>query len=236
MSRNIPRSSACQYELKCSLLARRVANKTSASKRKMRKARCFCGGELAQEIYSVCRRGYTFTSHSYFNYQAVNLFARLLLLFIVVPLTDLFLLMLMSRYTGWPFSIGMVVVSGVVGAWLAKQSYRGVIAKIRQRVGLGRVTSDLMTDGAMIFFAAGLLLTPGFITDIVGFSLLIPACRRWYKTRITNWAKKNFKFEMVQMPTYSNKSTDPNTVDGEVLNKTRQGTESSESIDKLESP
>lgn len=144
--------------------------------------------------------------------------------------------MLMSRYTGWPFSIGMVVVSGVVGAWLAKQSYRGVIAKIRQRVGLGRVTSDLMTDGAMIFFAAGLLLTPGFITDIVGFSLLIPACRRWYKTRITNWAKKNFKFEMVQMPTYSNKSTDPNTVDGEVLNKTRQGTESSESIDKLESP
>jgi len=128
----------------------------------------------------------------------------------------------MSSYTGWPFSIGMVIVSGIVGALLAKQSYRGVIAKIRERVGQGRMTSDLLTDGAMIFFAAGLLLTPGFITDIVGFSLLIPSCRRWYKTRITNWAKRNFKFEMIQMPTNPNAPPDPNTVDGEVLNKPTQ--------------
>ena len=127
--------------------------------------------------------------------------------------------MVMSSYTGWPFSIAMVIVSGIVGAWLAKQSYRGVISKIRERVGQGRMTSDLLTDGAMIFFAAGLLLTPGFITDIVGFSLLIPACRRWYKARITNWAKRHFKFEMVQMPTNPNAPSDPNTVDGEVLNK-----------------
>ena len=127
--------------------------------------------------------------------------------------------MVMSSYTGWPFSIAMVIISGIVGAWLAKQSYRGVIAKIRQRAGQGRMSSDLLTDGAMIFFAAGLLLTPGFITDIVGFSLLIPPCRRWYKTRITNWAKRNFKFEMVQMPTNPDRPSDPNTVDGEVLNK-----------------
>ena len=168
---------------------------------------------------------YTLPGHPGFNYQATKLFARLLLLFIVVPLVDLFLLMFMSSYTGWPFSIGMVIVSGIVGAWLAKQSYRGVIAKIRQRVGQGRMTSDLLTDGAMIFFAAGLLLTPGFITDIVGFSLLIPTCRRWYKTRITNWAKRNFKFEMIQMPTNPNAPADPNTVDGEVLNKSNQQNE-----------
>jgi len=77
----------------------------------------------------------------------------------------------------------MVIVSGVVGAWLAKQSYRGVISKIRDRVGH------------------------------------IPPCRRWYKTRITNWAKRNFKFEMVQMPANPSAPADPNTVDGEVLNK-----------------
>lgn len=130
----------------------------------------------------------------------------------------------------------MVVVSGIVGAFLAKQSYRGVIAKIRERAGQGRMTSDLLTDGAMIFFAAGLLLTPGFITDIIGFSLLIPACRRWYKTRVTNWAKRNFRFEMVQMPTYSNSPADTSTVDGEVLNKSGQGNESSESNDRLELP
>jgi len=146
------------------------------------------------------------------------MFARLLLLFIIVPLADLFLLMMMSSYTGWPFSIGMVIVSAIVGAWLAKRSYRGVIAKIRERVGQGRVTGDLLTDGAMIFFAGGLLLTPGFITDLVGFSLLIPTCRRWYKARITNWLKRNVNFQMVQMP-MGNRPNDPNTVDGEVLNK-----------------
>lgn len=124
-------------------------------------------------------------------------------------------MMVMSSYTGWPFSIGMVIVSGIVGAWLAKQSYRGVIAKIRERMGQGRMTSDLLTDGAMIFFAGGLLLTPGFITDFVGFSLLIPGCRNWYKTRITNWFKRNVKFEVVSMP--GSQTNDPNTVDGSVV-------------------
>ena len=130
----------------------------------------------------------------------------------------MFLLMVMSSYTGWPFSIGMVIVSGIVGAWLAKQSYRGVIAKISERAGQGRMSADLLTDGAMIFFAGGLLLTPGFITDIVGFTLLIPTCRRWYKARITNWIKKNVNVEMVSMPGAA-RPNDPNTVDGSVVKK-----------------
>lgn len=141
--------------------------------------------------------------------------------------------MFMSSYTGWPFSIGMVIVSGIVGAWLAKQSYRGVIAKIRKRASEGRVTSDLLSDGAMIFFAAGLLLTPGFITDIFGFSLLIPVCRRWYKTRLTNWAKRNFRFETIQMPTNPNAPPDPNTVDGQVLNKTNESGEGNQNTDPV---
>lgn len=133
----------------------------------------------------------------------------------------------MSSYTGWPFSIGMVILSGIVGAWLAKQSYRGVISKISERAGQGRMTADLLTDGAMIFFAGGLLLTPGFITDIVGFSLLIPPCRRWYKTRIANWIKRNVNVEMVSMPG-ENPANAPNTVDGSVVGKKTASSESFE--------
>ncbi len=124
--------------------------------------------------------------------------------------------MVMSEFTGWKFSVGMVILSGIVGAWLAKLSYRGVVAKIRGKVGQGQMSADLLTDGAMIFFAAGLLLTPGFITDACGFSLLIPPCRKWYKTRILNWAKRSFKFNVVEMP-MGRSHEDPNTVDGEVL-------------------
>lgn len=121
----------------------------------------------------------------------------------------------MSGYTGWPFSIAMVVLSGILGAYLAKRSSQAVGVKIRQKLQQGQMSPDLLTDGAMIFFAAGLLLTPGFLTDAVGLSLLIPACRRWYKVRITNWMKRNFKIQVVQMPP----AYDPNTVDGEVLDR-----------------
>ena len=148
---------------------------------------------------------------------------KLILLFVIVPLADLFLLMLMSSYTGWQFSVAMVVLSGIIGAILAKRSSQAVGVKIRERLQQGQMSPDLLTDGAMIFFAAGLLLTPGFITDAVGLSLLIPVCRRWYKARVTAWLKRNFKMQVVQMPA----EFDPNTVDGEVVDlKPNDGDES----------
>ena len=140
---------------------------------------------------------------------------KLILIFVFVPLADLVLLMMMSSYTGWQFSIVLVVLSGILGAYLAKRSSLAVGVKIRERMSQGQMSPDLLTDGAMIFFAAGLLLTPGFITDAVGLSLLIPVCRRWYKARITNWMKRNFKIQVVQMPPVS----DPNTVDGDVIHE-----------------
>lgn len=142
------------------------------------------------------------------------MFGKLILVFIFVPLADLFLLMVMSSYTGWPFSIAMVILSGIIGAYLAKQSYRSVWNKMQSRLANNQLPADLLSDGAMIFFAAGLLLTPGFITDAVGLTLLIPVCRRWYKARLTHWLKRHFKFQVVTMGPREN---DPNVVDGEVV-------------------
>jgi UPF0716 protein FxsA len=138
---------------------------------------------------------------------------RLILLFVLVPLADLFLLMYLSSKIGWPTSIGAVIVSGILGAWLAKMSWRAVGRKVQDRLQRGNMSPDLLTDGAMIFFAAGLLLTPGFITDAVGLSLLIPTCRRWYKIRIVNWMKRNFKIQVVKTSSMNNSFT----VDGEVV-------------------
>lgn len=140
---------------------------------------------------------------------------KLILIFVFVPLADLVLLLMLSDYTGWPFSIAMVILSGIIGAWLAKRSYRSVWNRAAQS-GLQSGASDLLTDGAMIFFAAGLLLTPGFITDVVGFSLLIPACRKWYKSKISGWFKRNFKIQTVTFGPRSSQ-TDEGVVDGEVL-------------------
>jgi UPF0716 protein FxsA len=140
---------------------------------------------------------------------------KLILIFVLVPLADLFLLMVLSDYTGWQFTVAIVILSGILGAYLAKRSSQAVGVKIRQRMLQGQMSADLLTDGAMIFFAAGLLLTPGFLTDAVGLSLLIPVCRRWYKARVTNWIKRNFKVQVVQMPP----EHDPNTIDGQVVDQ-----------------
>lgn len=140
---------------------------------------------------------------------------KLIFLFIAVPLADLTLLIVMSSYTGWAFSISVVVVSGIIGAILAKRSVNSVVSKIKRNFASGQISPDLLTDGAMILFAAGLLLTPGFLTDAFGLSVLIPNSRRWYRTVLARWFKESVNFRYVQMPMPSNE----NTVDGDVLNK-----------------
>lgn len=140
---------------------------------------------------------------------------KLIFLFIAVPLTDLTLLIVMSSYTGWAFSISVVVVSGILGAILAKRSVNSVFLKIKRNFANGQVSPDLLTDGAMILFAAGLLLTPGFLTDAIGLSVLIPQTRRWYRLLLAKWFKESVNFRYVQMP----RQADENTVDGDVVNK-----------------
>lgn len=138
---------------------------------------------------------------------------KLILIFVLVPLVDLVLLMVLSSYTGWQFSVALVILSGIVGAYLAKRSYRSVWNRFTsQRTG-AIAPADVLTDGAMIFFAAGLLLTPGFITDAAGFSLLIPACRKWYKSLLKKWFFKNVQFQVVNMKS----GYDESVVDGKVV-------------------
>ena len=153
------------------------------------------------------------------------MFGKLVLVFILVPLADLLLLMMLSSYTGWRFSIALVVLSGILGAYLARWQSTMVRNEIESKMRQNQMSAGLLTDGAMIFFAAGLLLTPGFITDAVGLTLLIPACRRWYKQRMSGWLKKNVKvqtfgFGPVFGPGGPAPEHDPNVVDGEVVDRT----------------
>ena len=153
------------------------------------------------------------------------MFGKLVLIFVLVPLADLFLLMMLSSYTGWQFSVALVIASGILGAYLARWQSSMVRNEIESKMRQNQMSAGLLTDGAMIFFAAGLLLTPGFITDAVGLSLLIPACRSWYKQRLSGWVKKNVKvqtfgFGQVFGPGGQASPHDPNVVDGEVVDRT----------------
>lgn len=129
--------------------------------------------------------------------------------------------MWISKFTGIPATIGLVILTGVIGAWLAKQQGTFVKGQIRDRLSQRQMPADLIGDGALIMFAAGLLLTPGLLTDLLGFSLLIPACRTQYKRLLAQRFKSSFNFQVLT-PT-SNHSThhpeDPNIIEGEVVDR-----------------
>ena len=122
------------------------------------------------------------------------MFARLLLIFVLVPLADLVLLLLIGRMNWW-LSVALVIVSGFVGAFFARRQGFAVGNRIRERLVRNEMPTEPLVDGGIVLFAAGLLITPGLITDLFGLSLLIPICRRWYRKRLIAWFKKRFRVE-----------------------------------------
>lgn len=106
---------------------------------------------------------------------------RLWLLFCVVPLAELALLIWLAQRTSLWFTVGLVVVTGLIGAALARQQGWRTWRRIAVETAEGRIPADALFDAAMILSAGLLLITPGVMTDIVGFGLLIPPCRRVIK-------------------------------------------------------
>ena len=102
----------------------------------------------------------------------------LLALFVVVPLIEIALFIVVGGWlTLWP-TLGVVLATGMLGTFLVHQQARAVLADLRHSSqGLGNPLSPL-AQGALIVIAGVLLLTPGFLTDAVGLALLIPLVRR----------------------------------------------------------
>ena len=102
---------------------------------------------------------------------------RLLLLFILLPMAELALLVVIARHTSLLFTIGLLLASGVTGAWLARSQGTRCLSRIREELSKGRMPADSLIDGLMILVAGVMLLTPGVLTDILDFCLLIPPLR-----------------------------------------------------------
>lgn len=105
------------------------------------------------------------------------MFGRLLLLFILLPFLEFALLLVIAEHTSWQFTLGLIIVTGVVGAWLARREGTQCLGRIQSELSQGQMPGDSLVDGMMILVAGAMLITPGIITDIFGFSLLIPPMR-----------------------------------------------------------
>ena len=123
------------------------------------------------------------------------MFARLLILFTVVPLVELALLIKLGNLIGlWP-TILMVIATGILGAALARSQGTRTVRAIRTELAQGRAPTENLINGLLILVGGMVLLTPGLLTDLFGFSLLVPFTRNWFKKelrdRLRKYAERN---------------------------------------------
>jgi len=100
-----------------------------------------------------------------------------LLLFILVPTVELILLIQIGGMIGTLATVCVIVLTGALGATLARWQGLGVLRQMQIDLAEGRLPAGALIDGAIILFAAALLLTPGFLTDTIGFLSLVPGFR-----------------------------------------------------------
>ena len=113
---------------------------------------------------------------------------KLFLAFTIIPVSEIYILIVIGGQIGILPSIGLVILTGIVGASLARSQGLQTLGRIRDSFQQGLVPGEELLNALLIAIAGIVLLTPGFLTDAAGLFLLIPAtrtlCREWLKRRI----------------------------------------------------
>lgn len=104
-------------------------------------------------------------------------FRYALALLLLIPLTDALLLVPIAQYLGLLPTVALVVLTGLVGMLLVRAEGRHTLRRIQQRAARGEAPTDELMDGALLVAAGAFLLTPGVVTDAIGFLLAVPVTR-----------------------------------------------------------
>ncbi len=114
-----------------------------------------------------------------------SILPALMLAFIAVPLVELAILIKIGQYLGVMGTLGVVVLTGLLGSVLAASQGSRALRQIREDMMAGRMPAQSILDGALVLAAGLLLITPGLLTDSVGFFLLLPPGRRLLRRLLT---------------------------------------------------
>ena len=133
----------------------------------------------------------------------MKLFFYLLTLFIVIPFVELLILFRIAGSLGAFKGVVLIVITGVIGAHLAKQQGLKVIHTIRYELSHGRLPGSELIDGLIILIAGIVLITPGLLTDTAGFLLLVPICRKWIYSWLFHKFKEKIRTARITFPTAS---------------------------------
>jgi UPF0716 protein FxsA len=121
------------------------------------------------------------------SYSLIML-GRLLLLFTIVPLIELYILIKMGSYVGGLNTILLVMMTALLGAWLARLQGLRTLQQIQSSLSQGQIPAEELVDGVLILAGGILFLTPGVLTDLVALVLLFPYTRTYFK----RWLRRRF--------------------------------------------
>jgi UPF0716 protein FxsA len=105
-------------------------------------------------------------------------FQGVFLLVLIIPFVEIYLLLKVGGLIGAFPTIFLVVLTAVMGTWLLRQQGFATFKRLQENLAQGTIPAYEMIEGPIILIGGILLLTPGFITDILGFACLIPKLRR----------------------------------------------------------
>lgn len=124
------------------------------------------------------------------------MFRILIILFLTVPLLEIFLLLKVGSLIGALWTVVLVVLTAVIGVSLLRMQGISTIQRLQACTARGEPPAIPMIEGAFLLFAGALLLTPGFFTDAVGFAILFPPFRQYLAMQILTrgiWMSANMQ-------------------------------------------
>ena len=101
----------------------------------------------------------------------------LVVLFLIVPIVEIYLIVQVGQAIGALPTIALLLIESAIGAWLVKREGVRAWSALKATVGTGRLPSRELADAALVLVGGTLLLTPGFVTDVFGFFLILPVTR-----------------------------------------------------------
>lgn len=130
------------------------------------------------------------------------MFIKLLIIFTFVPLLELYILIEAGRTIGLGATVLLVLLTGIAGAWLARSQGTEILRQIQTETAGGRMPAAALLDGALVLAGGLLLLTPGFFTDLLGFSFLAPVTRHFWRKGLNAWLQRQIQRGSVTIHRY----------------------------------
>ena len=118
------------------------------------------------------------------------MFIIVLTVLVLLPIAEIYILIESGRLIGVIPTVLLVILTGIAGTWLMKQQGLELLRRVQSELAAGRLPAGVLLDGALVLVGGVLLLTPGFCTDLMGFTLLVPFTRAIWRKALELWLAK----------------------------------------------